>query len=590
MSQSRIRNFCIIAHIDHGKSTLADRMLELTHTVEKRKMKAQLLDQMDLERERGITIKLAPVRMQWSPDNAEPSVLNLIDTPGHADFGYEVSRSLAAVEGAILLVDASQGVQAQTLTTLYQALEQNLTIIPVVNKIDLPQADVAAATHELQELLGVSEEDVLKVSGKTGQGVEALLTHLIERVPPPTGREAAPSRALIFDSYYDSYRGVVAMVRMVDGRLAAKDQILLLGTKAKDVLIEVGHFRPGMAVTHDLSAGEIGYLVTGLREVSEARVGDTVALLEISKYRNIEIVPLPGYQEPKPMVFAGLYPTDGAELAKLRDAFGKLKLNDAALVYEPTSSKAFGLGFRAGFLGLLHMEIVRERLNREFDVDVIVTTPSVAYQERLEGGKIVYAEPWVRLEIVVPEEYIGNLMDLAQQHRGIYQGTEYLGLTDRQRIILKYHIPLAELITSFYDEMKSRSSGYASMSYEFFEYREDDLVKLDIILAEEAIDALSQVVHRTQAEARGRAITKRLKEVIPRQMFEVKLQAAVGGKVVARETLAAMRKDVTGYLYGGDITRKRKLLEKQKKGKKKMRQLGRVSVPSEVFIELLKQG
>lgn len=588
MNQAQIRNFCIIAHIDHGKSTLADRMLELTGTVEKRKMKEQLLDQMDLERERGITIKLTPVRMDYTL-HATPYTLNLIDTPGHADFGYEVSRSLAAVEGVVLLVDASQGVQAQTLTTLYQALEQNLEVIPVINKIDLPQADVEGASRELQELLGVPDEDILRVSGKTGAGVPELLQAIVERIPLPAGEPDQPVRALIFDSYYDAYRGVVVMVRMVDGSLRAKDQITLLGTKAEDALIEVGRFRPGMEPTETLAAGEIGYLVTGLRDVSEARVGDTITYSNISTFKNVNIKALPGYREPKPMVFAGLYPTDGAELAKLRDAFGKLKLNDAALVYEPTSSKAFGLGFRAGFLGLLHMEIVCERLNREFGVEVIVTTPSVAYQERLEGGKIVYAEPWVRLEIVVPQEFIGNMMDLAQLHRGLYQGTDYLGTTEQQRVVLRYHIPLAELITNFYNELKSRSSGYASMSYDFFEYREDDLVKLDIMVAEDEIDALSQVVHRSQAEARGRAITKRLKEVIPRQMFEVKLQAAVGSKVVARETLSAMRKDVTGYLYGGDITRKRKLLEKQKKGKKKMRQLGRVTVPSEVFIELLKQ-
>ena len=633
MDQQNIRNFCIIAHIDHGKSTLADRLLEVTQTVDARAMKPQLLDQLDLERERGITIKLAPVRMNYSPEIRNPKseirdkseiqnsqssqpkdgfgfgasnlvlasskyefVLNLIDTPGHADFTYEVSRSLAAVEGAILLVDATQGIQAQTLTTLYQALEQNLTIIPVVNKIDLREADPDGAARDLAKLLGVDQLSVLCVSGKTGQGVDQLLEAIVERIPPPHGHGNASLRALIFDSKYDSYRGVIALVRVVDGAIRAGEKIRFLRTNTEDQALEVGVFRPALTKSATLAAGEIGYIVTGLKDVSQARVGDTITTEAAS------VEALPGYREPMPMVFAGMYPAD-AEVERLREALGKLKLNDAALLYEPTSSKAFGLGFRAGFLGLLHLEIVKERLEREYNLELIITSPSVGYQERPEGGRTVYAEPWVRAELLTPETYLGAVMDLAQSRRGIYQATEYLGTvpttsrdpdrgvgTGLRRALLKYEMPLAELITDFYDELKSRSSGYASMSYEYLDFREEDLVKLDIIIADEVFDVLSQVVHRTQAERRARAFVLRLKELIPRQMFEVKIQAAIGGKILASERISAMKKDVTGYLYGGDITRKRKLWAKQAKGKKRMKQFGKVSIPDDVFIQILKKS
>lgn len=579
--QETLRNFCIIAHIDHGKSTLADRLLEVTQTISARDMKPQLLDQLDLERERGITIKLAPVRMKYHEDGVDYQ-LNLIDTPGHADFAYEVSRSLAAVEGAILLVDATQGIQAQTLSTLYQAMDQNLVIIPAVNKIDMPQADPEGAARDLATLLGVAPETVLRISGKTGAGVPELLRAVVARVPAPSGIADSPVRALIFDSAYDPYRGVIAMVRVVDGAIATKDPINFQATKLTDAANEVGVFRPKFTKTDRLEAGEIGYIVTTLKEVSQARVGDTITT-------GPSVPSLPGYKEPVPMVFAGLYPSDG-EVDKLRDALGKLKLNDAALSYEPTSSKAFGLGFRAGFLGLLHMEIVKERLEREYGLDLVVTIPTVSYHERPEGGKVVFAEPWARVELLTPESHLGTVMDLAQSRRGIYQGTEYLGSSGGlKRALLRYELPLAELITDFYDELKSRTSGYASMSYEFMEYREEDLVRLDILVAEELIDVLSQVVHRSVAERRAREIVKRLKDLIPRQMFEVKLQAAVGGKILARESISALKKDVTGYLYGGDITRKRKLWAKQAKGKKRMQALGKVQIPSDVFIELLKK-
>lgn len=594
MQQKNMRNFCIIAHVDHGKSTLADRFLELTNTVDARTMKPQLLDQLDLERERGITIKLAPVRMVWSPPQSElldsSYILNLIDTPGHADFTYEVSRSLAAVEGAILLVDATQGIQAQTLTTLYQALDQNLTIIPVINKIDLREADVDGVALDLAKLLGVDPATILRVSGKTGAGVIDLLEVVVARIPPPAGEGTAPLRALIFDSTYDPYRGVIAMVRVVDGVIRPGDTIAFMATKTQDAALEIGIFTPKFHKTTVLAAGEIGYLVTSLKEVKYARVGDTITNISVFKHSKIEIVPLAGYQEPVPMVFAGFYPSDG-EVDKLRDALGKLKLNDAALAYEPTSSKAFGLGFKVGFLGLLHLEIVKERLEREYHLDLIVTIPAVGYHERLEGGKIVYAEPWARVEMLTPETYVGPVMDLAQSRRGTYLATEYLGtVTGLRRVLLRYELPLAEIITNFYDELKSRTSGYASLSYEFLDYREGDLVRLDILVADEPIDVLAQIVHRSQAERRGREVTKRLKELIPRQWFEVKLQAVIGGKIVARESISALKKDVTGYLYGGDITRKRKLWAKQAKGKKRMKQLGKVTVPDNVFIELLKQS
>jgi len=579
--QSVIRNFCIIAHIDHGKSTLADRLIERTNTVAARDMRSQLLDTMDIERERGITIKLQPVRMQYR-DRAtnEQFELNLIDTPGHVDFTYEVSRSLAAVEGALLLVDATQGIQAQTLTTLHQAQAQGLTIIPVINKIDLPHAEPEATAQEVMTLLGVSDDDILFVSGKTGEGVDDLLEAIVARIPAPHGQSNAPTRALIFDSRFDIYRGVVVSVRMVDGQIAARSGIRLMATEAVDAADEVGYLSPSLVPDTVLSTGQIGYVVTGLKNVSEARVGDTITLSS-----NIAVDALPGYKTVAPMVYAGVFPSDG-DVNTLRTALEKLALNDASLLFEPDSSDAFGLGFRCGFLGLLHLEIVKERLRREFSIEPIVTTPSVSYRERDDHGRIIYAEPWVRAEIVAPQAYVGNLMSLCQDRRGNYQRTEYLG----DRIILHYELPLSEIIVDFYDVLKSVSAGYASLNYELLDYREGDLVKLTILVAGDPIDVLSQIVDREHAFSRGQAVVKRLKELIPRQNFEVALQAAVGGKIVARETVSAVRKDVTAGLYGGDRSRKDKLLKKQAEGKKKMRKLGKVDIPSDVFTQLLKRN
>ncbi len=617
MDQSRIRNFCIIAHIDHGKSTLADRLIEQTNTVVARAMRNQLLDTMDLERERGITIKLQPVRMlyehaeqtanskqqtaqnQLLADSRLPLAqsssiyeLNLIDTPGHVDFGYEVSRSLAAVEGAVLLVDATQGIQAQTLTTLHQAKTQGLTIIPAVNKIDLPHAEPEATAQELMQLLGVTDDQILFVSGKTGDGVPELLEAIVARIPPPNGSPTAPLRALIFDSRFDSYRGVVVSVRVVDGSLAYRTPVRLVATAAVDAADEVGHLAPELVPDARLETGEIGYVVTGFKRVSDARVGDTMTTVEYSTTK-----PLPGYQTVTPMVYAGVFPSDG-DVNALRTALDKLSLNDASLVFEPDSSEAFGLGFRAGFLGLLHLEIVKERLSREFAIDPIVTTPSVAYRERTEAGKVIYAEPWVQAEIVTPATYVGNLMTLCQERRGSYQRTDYLG----DRVILHYELPLAEIIVDFYDALKSVSAGYGSLNYELIDYREGGLVKLTILVAGDPVDVLSQIVHQDQAFTKGQALVKRLKELIPRQNFEVALQAALGGptssvqgglrgtgKIIARETVSAVRKDVTAGLYGGDRTRKDKLLKKQAEGKKKMRKLGKVDIPSDVFTKLLRR-
>ncbi len=595
IEENKIRNFAILAHIDHGKSTLADRMLEITHTVEKRKMKEQILDKMDLERERGITIKLAPVTM-----NYRDYVLNLIDTPGHVDFTYEVSRSLAAVEGAVLLVDATQGIQAQTLANLYLAIEQNLTIIPVVNKIDLPAADVAGTKREIIKLLGCKEEDILTASGKTGEGVEKILETVIERVPPPVGHGEAPLRALIFDSNYDEYRGVVAYVRVVDGALKTGEKIALAATQAKSEAIEVGVFKPDYHRTDVLGQGEIGYIITGFRDVSECRVGDTVTIA--SGVSAIE--PLVGYKEVKPMVFAGIFPREGNEYQELREAISKLKLNDAALMYEPEQSQALGFGFRCGFLGLLHLEIFQERLKREYNLDLIVTVPSVSYRVYKTNGEEIIArspqmlpdpaatreiqEPWVRLDIVTPKDYIGALMNFAQEKRGIYKNTEYL---DEQRAVLHYEIPLAAILTDFYDKIKSFSSGYGSINYEYLDYRTADVVKMDILVAEDMVEALAVIVYRDEAFRRGKEIVEVLKESLPKQMFVIKLQAAVGGKVIAAERISALRKDVTAKLYGGDVTRKRKLLEKQKKGKKKMMAAGKgsVEIPGDTFVKILKR-
>ncbi|MFA6533820.1 MAG: translation elongation factor 4 [Patescibacteria group bacterium] len=586
---SIIRNFCIIAHIDHGKSTLADRFLELTGTVERRKMQDQLLDQMDLERERGITIKLQPVKM-----NYQGYMLNLIDTPGHVDFTYEVSRSLAAVEGAILLVDAAQGIQAQTLANLYLALEQNLAIIPVINKIDLPAADVPAVSREIINLLGCQPEEILKVSAKTGEGVLAVLGEVIKKVPPPIIIENAPLQALIFDSKFDEYRGVVADIRVTAGQVKKGDRVQYLATGAVGEVLEVGVFRPQLIPQNSLAAGEIGYLVTGLKTVADCRVGDTIGVSDSQA--------LPGYREVKPMVFAGIFCKEGDDYAQLREAMEKLKLNDAALSYEPENSPALGFGFRCGFLGMLHLDIVQERLRREYDLSLIITVPSVAYrlfktngqesiikspQELPDGSAIERVEePLMKVDLVAPKTYLGGIMEIAQQKRGVYLNTEFL---DDKIAILHYQMPLASLIIDFYDKLKSVSQGYASLNYEFAGYQEAAVSRLDILVGGDKVEALSTIVYRDEAYAVGKKIAKELKEVLPRQMFEIKLQAAIGGTVIASERIAAMRKDVTAKLYGGDVTRKRKLLEKQKKGKKKMRTMGKVDIPPEAFMAVLKR-
>ncbi|MBI2459639.1 MAG: elongation factor 4 [Parcubacteria group bacterium] len=596
---NKIRNFCIIAHIDHGKSTMADRMLEITGTIEKRKMKDQVLDRLDLERERGITIKLQPVKMSYQGYS-----LNLIDTPGHVDFSYEVSRSLAAVEGAALLVDASQGIQAQTLANLYLALEQNLTIIPVINKIDLPAANIEKTKKEIIQLLGCAPEEIILASGKTGQGVLEVLQAVIERVPAPveTG-SGAFLRALIFDSTYDEYRGVVAYIRIFDGAVKKGDKIVLLATKAKSEVLDAGIFAPEYKSTGELKTGQIGYIVTGFKGVSECRVGDTVTNYQLP-ITNYQLKPLQGYKEVKPMVFAGVFPKEGNEFEELREAIDKLKLNDAALVYEPEHSQALGFGFRCGFLGLLHLEIFQERLSREYNLNLIVTIPSVAYQVYKKNGEELIIrspqklpdlaeidkieEPWVNLDIIAPKEYLGAILNLTQEKRGLYKNTEYI---DSSRVILHYEIALAAILTDFYDKIKSVSSGYASINYDLAGYKPADVVKMDILVAEEAVEALAMIVYRDEAFKRGKETVNTLKETLPKQMFVVKLQAAVGGKIIAAERISARRKDVTAKLYGGDVSRKRKLLEKQKKGKKKMEAQGkgRVEIPSDTFVKLLKR-
>jgi len=588
---TNIRNFCIIAHIDHGKSTLADRLLEFTGTVEKRKMKEQLLDTMDLERERGITIKLQPVRIDY-----DGYILNLIDTPGHVDFNYEVSRSLAAVEGAILLVDATQGVQAQTLGNLYMALEQNLAIIPVLNKIDLPNAEVDRRRDELVKLLGCDPGEVLEVSAKTGENVENIIKTVIKKVPPPESKADGALQALIFDSNYDDYKGVLAFVRVMSGEVSQGDKVKLVGTAKTSEVIEVGYFRPQMQKSDKLSDGEIGYVVTGFKEIQECRVGDTIT----SQKKPASA--LPGYKEVKPMVYAGIFPKDGADYERLRDAMGRLKLNDAALTFEPEHSQALGFGFRCGLLGMLHLEIIQERLRREHDLDLVVTVPSVAYNLYLTKGEertIKSAqempdpshvdhidEPWVKVDIITPTDYVGNIMALVSDRRGEYQNTEYL---DEERAILHYQMPLSAVIVDFYDKLKSVSSGYASLNYEFFEYRTAKIVKLDILVAEEPAEALAMLIPEEEAQKEGRKVVELLKENLPRQQFVVKIQAAIGGKIIAAERLSALRKDVTAKLYGGDVTRKRKLLEKQKKGKKKMMQKGNVDIPTETYLKVLKR-
>ncbi len=596
MELARLRNFCIIAHIDHGKSTLADRLLDLTHAVSERQMRAQYLDKMDLERERGITIKAQAVRLAYRAADGQDYVLNLIDTPGHVDFTYEVSRALAACEGAILLVDAAQGIEAQTLANLYLALEANLTIIPVINKIDLPAAQPERVAREIEQVLGTPAAEMLKVSAKTGQGVPELLEAIVRRVPLPGGDPDAPARGLIFDSLYDPYRGVITYVRMVDGRLAKGDRVRMMAAGGTSDAEEVGVFAPEAAPTAALAAGEVGYLIPGVKNVRQAKVGDTVTLAGRPAAE-----PLPGYREPRPMVFAGLYPVEGDDFPALRDALDKLRLNDAALVYEPESSTALGFGFRCGFLGLLHMDIVRERLEREFDLDLITTAPNVAYRVRRTGGETVMVsnpselpdphqierieEPYVAAMLLCPADYIGPVMELCQSRRGTIETMAYLS---EERVELRYQLPLGEIIFDFFDQLKSRTRGYASLDYEPSGYRPADLVKVDVLLQGEPVDAFSAIVHKDKAYAYGRSMVAKLKRLIPRQLYEVPIQAAIGARVIARETISARRKDVLAKCYGGDITRKRKLLERQREGKRRMKQIGRVEVPQEAFVAALR--
>jgi GTP-binding protein LepA len=588
MQQERIRNFSIIAHIDHGKSTLADRILELTETVTGRQMREQVLDSMELERERGITIKAQAVRVAWKGHQ-----LNLIDTPGHVDFTYEVSRSLQACEGAVLVVDAAQGVEAQTVANAFLAIENNLELLPVVNKIDLPQADPDRAAHELADLIGGDPEDVLRISAKTGEGVEAVLDAVIERIHPPSGDREAPARALVFDSSYDQYRGVVAFVRVVDGVFRTRERLLAMAEETRFEAEELGFFSPTMRAGETLEAGEVGYVVTGLKDVSRLRVGDTLTSLERAAAEA-----LPGYKDVKPMVFAGLFPTDSDDYPDLRDALERLKLNDASLFYEPETSQALGFGFRCGFLGLLHMEIVRERLEREFDLDLLVTAPNVAYRVLPKAGDELEVhnpaempveverveEPYIRASIIVPKGYVGPVMELATERRGRFDHMEYLS---EERVVLIYELPLAEVVVDFYDQLKSRTRGYASFDYDIVGFREGDLVRLDVLIAGEPVDALSLILHRGSAYGRGRALVDKLREEIPRQLFDVPVQAAIGSRVIARETIKAKRKDVLAKCYGGDITRKRKLLERQKAGKRRMKQVGAVEVPQEAFLAVL---
>ncbi|HLH22533.1 MAG TPA: translation elongation factor 4 [Chloroflexota bacterium] len=594
IDQAHIRNFCIIAHIDHGKSTLADRLLEMTGTLTERQMAEQVLDQMDLEREKGITIKAKAVRMRYAYDGEEYQ-LNLIDTPGHVDFAYEVSRSLAACEGAILVVDAAQGVEAQTLANVYLAIEHDLAIIPVINKIDLPSADPPRVTEEIERVVGLPAEDVLLASAKDGTGVEAILQAVVTRVPPPRGERNAPLRALVFDSHYDSYKGVIAYVRVVDGAVGPTQRIRLMATETTAEVLEVGVFRPTMGPVEGLAAGEVGYIATGLKDVRDVRVGDTITLAAAPAAE-----PLAGYRPAKPMVFAGLYPTASDDYHLLRDALDKLRLNDASLVYEPESSVALGFGFRCGFLGMLHMEIIRERLEREYNLELLITAPSVEYHVYTTDGRELLVdnpaalpppnhverieEPWVSLDIIVPSRYIGAVMELVQDRRGVFKKMDYI---DEQRVLIVDEMPLAELIVDFYDQLKSRTQGYASLDYSFAEYRPAKLQKLDILVNGQPVDALSAIVHADKAQSQGRALVERLRELIPRQLFDVPLQAAVGQKVIARETIRAMRKNVLAKCYGGDVTRKRKLLEKQAEGKKRMKRLGSVEIPQEAFTAVL---
>ncbi len=612
-AQSLIRNFCTIAHIDHGKSTLADRMLELTGTIPKRQMAEQVLDQMDLERERGITIKAAAVRMTYTTGSGQAYELNLIDTPGHVDFTYEVSRALAAAEGALLVVDASQGIEAQTLANVYMALEQDLTVIPIVNKIDLPAAEPERVAQELVEVIGFARDDVLLVSAKEGTGVPELLEAIVRRIPPPAGDPAAPLRALIFDSKYDPYKGVIAYVRVVDGEIVPQRKLRLMATGRSLEPLEVGTFRPSFSPSDGLATGEVGYVASGLKTVRDCRVGDTLTFDPATSLRagSRSPEPLTGYRPAKPMVFAGLYPVNSEEYDLLRDALEKLQLNDAALSYQPESSLALGPGFRAGFLGLLHMDIVQERLEREYEVDLLATSPNVEYKALLTDGQEIEVdspadlpdpsrieeirEPWMNVSVIAPDRHIGAVMDLVTGRRGEYVRMDYLDHAPavrqgERRVLLEYRMPLSEMLVDFYDQLKSRTQGYASMDYGFSHWEPERLVKVDILVNGVPVDALSTLVHSDKAQRQGRALVERLRSLIPRQLFEVPIQAAVGGRVVARETVRALRKNVLAKCYGGDVTRKRKLLEKQRAGKKRMKRVGNVDIPQEAFMSLLRIG
>ena len=595
--EDKIRNFCIIAHIDHGKSTLADRLLELTGEVEKRDMEEQLLDNMDLERERGITIKAHAVTLKYKASDGEVYTLNLIDTPGHVDFNYEVSRSLAACEGALLVVDASQGIEAQTLANTYLAIDHDLEVVPIINKIDLPAAHPEEVIAEIEDIIGIPAEDTPKISAKTGQNVAAVLDEIVEKIPSPSGDESAPLKALIFDSYYDSYRGVIVYVRVKDGKIKPGDRIRMMQTKAEFDVVEVGTMHPSGLNSKDcLLAGDVGYIAASIKNIRDTRVGDTVTLVN-----NPAPSPLPGYKKVNSMVYCGIYPADGAQYEDLKEALMKLQLNDASLMFEPETSIALGFGFRCGFLGLLHMEIIQERLEREYNLDLVTTAPSVIYKVHKTNGELIWCdnptnlpdpseidymeEPIVKAEILVPVDYVGNVMELCQERRGIFKNMEYI---EQTRALVHYDLPLNEIIYDFFDALKSRTKGYASFDYELSGYIKSDLVKLDILINGELVDALSFIVFKDNAYSRGRKMAEKLKDNIPRQLFEVPIQAAVGSKIIARETVRAMRKDVLAKCYGGDITRKKKLLEKQKEGKKRMRQVGSVEVPQEAFMSVLK--
>ena len=594
--RERIRNFCIIAHIDHGKSTLADRLLEYTGTISERKMQEQVMDKMELEKERGITIKAKAVRMIYKAKDGEEYLLNLIDTPGHVDFNYEVSRSLAACEGSLLVVDATQGIEAQTLANVYLALEHNLEIIPVINKIDLPSADPDETKREIEDIIGLDAQDAILASAKTGEGIEEILEAVVKRVPAPTGSASLPLRALIFDSLYDAYKGAVAFVRVIDGTIRAKQMIKMMSTGKNFEVAEVGMFNPDMQPVDLLEAGEVGYVAAGIKNVIDTRVGDTITDAEKPAKQ-----PLPGYKKAVPMVFCGIYPAEGEEYEDLKDALGKLRLSDASLFFEPEISAALGFGFRCGFLGLLHMDIIQERLEREYDLNIITTAPSVVFKVIKTDGSIVeidnptnfpdpseidyIEEPYVRASIMLPTEYVGAIMELCQERRGEMKDMEYI---NEKRVILRYDMPLSEIIYDFFDQLKSRTRGYASLDYEITGYRKSEMVKLDILINGEIVDALSFIVHKDKAYIRGRQIAERLKDVIPRHLFEIPIQAAIGGKIIARETVKALRKNVLAKCYGGDITRKKKLLEKQKEGKKRMRKIGNVELPQEAFMSVLK--